>query len=57
MCKELAMFETIGTLVVAAILLALCLTQDQTLDAERDFWIKARKLMDQPSSENDPPHL
>jgi hypothetical protein len=51
------MFEIIGMFVVAGILLALCLVQDQTLDAERDFWIKARKLMDQSSSQNDPSHL
>jgi hypothetical protein len=50
------MFEIIGIFVVAGILLALCLTQDQTLDAERDFWIKARELMDQSSSRNDPSH-
>ena len=38
------MLDTVGTLVVAVILFALCLTQDEALDAERDFWIKARRL-------------
>ena len=51
------MLDTVGTLVVAVILFALCLTQDEALDAERDFWIKARKLMDQPSWQDDTPHL
>jgi len=51
------MFEIIGIFVVAGILLALCLTQDQTLDAERDFWIQARKLMDRSASQNDPSQL
>ena len=51
------MFEVISIIIVAGILLALCLTQDQTLDAERDFWIKARELMDRSSSQNDPSHL
>ena len=40
------MLDTIGILVVLAILFALCQTQDKALDAERDFWIKARKFMD-----------
>lgn len=57
MRKEFAMFEIIGMFVVAGILLALCLVQDQTLDAERDFWIEARKLMDRSSSQNDPSHF
>jgi len=41
------MFYTVGSLVVVAILFALCKTQDQTLDAERDFWIKLREVLDQ----------
>jgi hypothetical protein len=40
------MFYTVGILVVVAILFALCKTQERTLDAERDFWIKARQAMD-----------
>ena len=51
------MLDTIGMLVVALILFMLCLTQDETLDAERDFWIKARKLMDQPPSQEHSPYL
>lgn len=51
------MLYTIGSLVVVVILLALCLMQDQALDAERDFLIKYRKLMDQASSQDDVPHL
>ena len=38
------MFYIIGSLVVVVILLALCITQEQTLDAERDFWIEWRLL-------------
>ena len=41
------MFYIVGSLVVVVILLALCITQDQTLDAERDFWIKWRLLKDE----------
>jgi len=51
------MLYTIGIVVVVMILFALCLTQDQALDAERDFWIKYRQLMDQVSSQDDVPHL
>jgi hypothetical protein len=47
MRKEFVMFDTVGILVVLVILFALCKTQDQTLDAERDFWIKARQVLDQ----------
>lgn len=49
------MLETIGMLVVVVILFVLCLTQDKALDAERDFWIKYRKLMDQASSQDKMP--
>jgi hypothetical protein len=38
------MFYAFGSLVVTIILFALCKTQDQTLDAERDFWIKFHEL-------------
>jgi hypothetical protein len=41
------MFYTFGSLVVAVILFALCKTQERTLDAERDFWIKLRQVSDQ----------
>ena len=41
------MFYTVCVLVVAAILFALCKTQDQTLDAERDFWIELRQGLDE----------
>jgi hypothetical protein len=41
------MFYIVGSLVVVVILFALCKTQDQTLDAERDFWIKLRQMSDQ----------
>ena len=51
------MLNTIVILVIGVILFALCLTQDKALDAERDFWIKARKFMNQPSSPDDLPHL
>lgn len=51
------MLYTIGSLIVVIILFALCLTQDQALDAERDFLIKYRQLMDQASSQDDVPHL
>ena len=47
MCKEFVMFYIVGSLAVAVILFALCKTQDQALDAERDFWIKLRQVMDQ----------
>ena len=40
------MFYIVGSLVAAVILFALCKMQDQTLDAERDFWIKWRLLKD-----------
>lgn len=40
------MFYIVGSLVVAAILFGLCKTQDQILDAERDFWIKLRQVLD-----------
>jgi hypothetical protein len=40
------MFYIVGSLVVAAILFALCKAQDQTLDAERDFWIKLHQVLD-----------
>jgi len=46
-CKEFVMFYIVGSLVVAVILFALCKTSDRTLDAERDFWIKARQVLDQ----------
>ena len=41
------MLYIVGSLVVAGILFALCIMQDQTLDAERDFWIKLRQLSDE----------
>jgi hypothetical protein len=40
------MLDAIGILVVLVILFALCQTQDRVLDAERDFWIKLRKVSD-----------
>jgi hypothetical protein len=40
------MFDAVAILVVLVILFALCKTQDQTLDAERDFWIKLRQMSD-----------
>jgi hypothetical protein len=40
------MYEVIGFLVVFLILFALCKTQERALDAERDFWIKARQVLD-----------
>lgn len=43
------MLYIIGILAVAVILFALCLTQDKTLDAERDFWIKYYQLKEQAS--------
>ena len=39
-------FAIIGILVVG-ILFALCKTQERALDDERDFWIKARQVLDQ----------
>ena len=51
------MLEIVGILVVAMILFALCQTQDKVLDAERDFWIKAREIIDQPASQDHTPHL
>ena len=41
------MFYIVGSLAVAVILFVLCKTQDLTLDAERDFWIKLHQVMDQ----------
>ena len=41
------MLYTVGSLVVAIILFALCITQDQALDAERDFWIRLRQMSDE----------
>jgi hypothetical protein len=40
------MFYTVGILVVLVILFLLCKTQEQALDAERDFWIKFREVLD-----------
>jgi hypothetical protein len=40
------MFYIIGSSVVVVILFALCKTQEKTLDAERDFWIKARQVLE-----------
>jgi len=40
------MFYTVSILVVLVILFVLCKTQDKALDAERDFWIKARQVLD-----------
>jgi hypothetical protein len=38
------MLYTFGILVVLVILFALCQLTDKVLDAERDFWIKAREV-------------
>ena len=51
------MLETVGILAVVVILFALCQTQDKVLDAERDFWIKAREIMDQSASQDHTPRL
>jgi hypothetical protein len=40
------MFYMVGISVVLAILFVLCTTQERALDAERDFWIKARQVLD-----------
>jgi hypothetical protein len=40
------MLYTFGIIVVLVILFALCHFQDKVLDAERDFWIKAREVSD-----------
>jgi hypothetical protein len=40
------MFYIVGISVVLVILFLLCKTQEQALDAERDFWIKARQVLD-----------
>jgi hypothetical protein len=40
------MFYTVGVLVVLVILFALCKTQEKAMDAELDFWIKARQVLD-----------
>lgn len=45
-CKEFVMFYAVGILVVFVVLFVLCKTQDKALDAERDFWIKARQVLD-----------
>jgi hypothetical protein len=41
------MFYAVGILVVFVVLFVLCKTQDKALDAERDFWIRARPVLDQ----------
>jgi len=42
------MFYTVSILVVLVILFVLCKTQDKALDAEHEFWIKARQVLDHP---------